>query len=156
MNTDQVPSQITTWLNKMGLNFRSIRDTIVILYTLEGNEKNFRFPVIINWGGGWIQIASLLAHHDNILPENQRELYQNLLLSNWQLKDVMYSVDPHGSVFSTNHVTYDCDFENFRSELGGVIYGVSNFFHKIGPKYGITKPPIGLKFNNSEPNHTSN
>jgi hypothetical protein len=64
----------------------------------------------------------------------------------------MYTVDPHGSIFSTNHVTSNCDFENFRSELGAVIYGVSNFFRKIGPKFGLIEPPIGIKFNDSKDN----
>lgn len=133
----------------MELTFKSLREAIVILYKFEGDKEGYQFPVIINWGGEWIQIASLLAHHDRILPDKERELYRDLLQHNWQLKDVMYSVDPHGSIFSTNHVTVACDFENFRSEFGAVVFGVSNFFRKIGPKFGLIKPPIGIKVDDS-------
>ena len=155
MNDTYTSDQIQSWLSQMELTFKSLREAIVILYKIEGDTKGSQFPVIINWGGGWIQIASLLAHSERIPPEKEKELYQDLLQHNWLLKDVMYSLDPNGSIFSTNHVDVNCNFENFRSELGAVVFGVSYFFNKIGPKFGLTKPPIGIKLDDSNESQES-
>jgi hypothetical protein len=43
MSSNHIPNQIGTWLNQMGLNFKSIRDAIVILYTLEGDKEDYKF-----------------------------------------------------------------------------------------------------------------
>jgi hypothetical protein len=130
--------RVKNWLDQMNLKFKVLHDNIVILYDVEG----VRFAVIINVMGNWIQIAASMVHADDVPKERREELLAALLKQNWELKDVTYSIDPKGSIFSQNDIPLDSNFENFKSEFGAVVYGVTHFFNEIGPKYGLKKPSI--------------
>ncbi|MFX0050677.1 MAG: YbjN domain-containing protein [Candidatus Hodarchaeota archaeon] len=136
--------KVKDWLEKMELKFKVLHDNIVILYDVEG----IRFAVIINIMGNWIQIAASMVHNDEIPKEKREEILADLLKQNWELKDVTYSIDPKGSLFSQNDIPLDSNFNNFKSEFGAVVYGVTHFFNSIGPKYGLLKPSI--KFGSEE------
>lgn len=124
------------WLDLMNLKYQVLNNNIVLLYDIEG----IRFAVNINSIGSWIQIAALIVHIDDVPKEKREELLIDLLKQNWELNDVTYSLNPKGSIFSENDILVDSNYENFKSEFGAVVYGVTHFFSKIGPKYGLTKP----------------
>ncbi|MFX0182647.1 MAG: YbjN domain-containing protein [Candidatus Hodarchaeota archaeon] len=130
--------RVKDWLNQMELKFKVLHDNIVILYDVDG----IRFAVIINVMGNWIQIAASMVHNDEIPKEKREELLADLLKQNWELHDITYSIDPKGSLFSQNDIPLNSNFENFKSEFGAVVFGVTHFFNKIGPKYGLTEPSI--------------
>jgi hypothetical protein len=130
--------RVKDWLEQMDLKFKVLHDNIVILYDVDG----VRFAVIVNVMGNWIQIAASMVHNDDIPKEKREELLADLLKQNWELKDVTYSIDPKGSLFSQNDIPLDSNFKNFKSEFGAVVFGVTHFFSKIGPKYGLLKPSI--------------
>jgi hypothetical protein len=128
--------QVKSWLDQMNLNYRVIDDKIILFYNLEG----IRFSVIITIGSKWIRIAALIIRSEDVPSQHKEQLFKELLQQNWLLNDVTYSVDPNGAVFSENDMPLGANFESFQSEFGAVIYGVTNFFVKIGPKYGLISP----------------
>lgn len=133
-------NKIQAWMKSMNLKFQIFNNNFVILYDIEG----IRFAVNVNIMGNWIQIAASIVHSTDIPIEKREDLLADLLKQNWILNDVTYSIDPNGSIFSENDIPLESNFENFRSEFGAVVCGVTNFFNSIGPKYGLNRPSESL------------
>ncbi len=125
---------VKSWLDQMNLKYSHNQEMnlFYLPYDIEGTK--FAVQIAI-FDDKWIKVAALIVQAE-MIPKG---LHKALLNANWHLFDVTYSVDDNGNVFSENDVPIDSNFENFRSEFGAVVFGVTHFFDTIAKKLNVTQ-----------------
>ncbi|MFX1513029.1 MAG: hypothetical protein ACFFCQ_10615 [Promethearchaeota archaeon] len=124
--------KVKSWLDQMELRYSHNEE--MNLFYLPYDISGTKFAVQIGvFDEKWIKIAALIVQAD-MIPKG---LLRALLNANWHLFDVTYSIDDNGNVFSENDVPVDSNFENFRSEFGAVVFGVTHFFDTIANKLNV-------------------
>ncbi|MFX0103541.1 MAG: hypothetical protein ACFFCS_28525 [Candidatus Hodarchaeota archaeon] len=154
-NIEEIKQKIIEWLVQFGISKNHIitpteqdiskapeqirpilNRTIVVPYTLKATEQGMPDLVLksqIIFDEKWIQVKLLLLSGKEI-PDNLRiVLYEKLLLANFELNEVTYSLSQGKDVYVEADMPVDSTLENFKSEYGSIEFGVDYFLHNIIP-----------------------
>ncbi len=82
----------------------------------------------------WINIKLMLMRHEEIPPNLKAILHEKLLVSNFDLNEVTYSVSQQGDVFVEADMPVNTDYVNFQSEYGSIEFGVVHFLKDVLPE----------------------
>ncbi len=108
------------------------RQQVVVPYRVTdatGNDLKLESRLVV--AGDWLKVKVLLLE-DAEIPERLRlRLYEELLLANFDLNEVTFSLSPEGDVFVEADMPLDSTYENFESEYGAVEYGIDYFLKEI-------------------------
>ncbi len=129
--------QIRTWLElmRMPYDYDEDRDLYSTIYDVEGH----RLPVIIeSTKPEWIKVRVRLGDLSMIPEESRFGVLREMLLRNYELDDVTFSLDESGVMYSENDIPRSSNLENFHSELTAVVLGALTFVREIGPKFNLS------------------
>lgn len=113
-----------------------MRDLVVVPYRFklqDSNEEIILHAQIIT-KGKWIQVKALLLESGNIAKNMREYLFRLMLVANFELNEVTYSISSDGDVFVETDMPVDTTYENFDSEYGSIEFGAHYFFTEILPK----------------------
>ena len=96
-----------------------------------------------------LEINSKIIGANEIPQELVAVVHANLLLANFNLNEVTYSIDPEGNIYSENDLPVDSDLITFKSELGAVVFGYQYFYEQLAPQIGgpiekMSKDKLGI------------
>ncbi|MHA1770463.1 MAG: hypothetical protein ACTSYL_12130 [Candidatus Thorarchaeota archaeon] len=135
--------QIHSWLKLMQLPFTY--DEITLTFKTEYNIDGKNVPIsIIPHKPDWIKVkVQVMAL--NKIPEDKRiDILKMLLVQNYVLDDVTFSMDEENIIYSENDIPRSSNLENFHSELTAVVLGALTFVKNIAPKLGIDEKDMLL------------
>ncbi|MEA2070999.1 MAG: hypothetical protein U9O98_06875 [Asgard group archaeon] len=139
--------KIKDWLEELDLKyFISEKGTEIMLpYKIE--DKTFNVRIVI--AKDWIQLFCQILPANEVPSNLITSIYANLLLANFNINEVTYSIDPEGNIYSENDLPVNTDLITFKSELGAVVFGYQYFFGELAPKIGgdveeISKKKLGI------------
>ncbi|MHA1679445.1 MAG: hypothetical protein ACTSUE_00400 [Promethearchaeota archaeon] len=126
---------------------------IVVPYTLKSKKAGVSDLVLkaqIIFDEKWIQIKLLLMGTKDMSESLQKNLFQKLLIANFELNEVTYSLSRNQDVYVEADMPADSDYENFQSEYGSVVYGIDYFLGTVLKE--LSEIEAKSTFNPSEPN----
>ena len=139
---ERISMKIRKWFTQLDLRVKVIQsqqgDIFICNFTYEGRQ----FLVQTSVKNDWINIKGLVCLGSKIPPEKREAVYQALLVANFRLNEVCFSIDPkHGNIFveSDQHVE-TATFEDFRMEFQSLPAGFAYFVKEIAPQLGIELP----------------
>lgn len=115
---------------------RFLENLLVIPYPVKipGNADDLVLEANVVFDEKWIQIKLLLIPGREIPPKLEKELYRQLLIGNFNLNEVTYSISTDGDIFVEADMPVNTSFENFESEYGSIEFGADYFLTEIIPK----------------------
>ncbi|MHA1654184.1 MAG: hypothetical protein ACTSVT_09360 [Candidatus Thorarchaeota archaeon] len=133
--------QIRTWLELMRLPYEYDEETrtYVTMYDIESRSVQV---LISPTKPEWIKVRVRLGSIDKIPEENQLPVLREMLVQNFELDDVTFSMDDNGVLYSENDIPRSSNLENFHSEMTAVVLGALTFVSEIGPKYGFDEKDL--------------
>ncbi|MHA1639082.1 MAG: hypothetical protein ACTSW0_02610, partial [Candidatus Heimdallarchaeota archaeon] len=111
------------------------------------DQRTFNVRIVI--APDWMQLFCLIMAENEIPKELVSAIHANLLLANFNLNEVTYSIDPKGNIYSENDLPVETDIVSFKSELGAVVFGYQYFYEQIATKIGgevykMAKTKLGI------------
>jgi len=133
--------QIRTWLELMRLPYEYDEETrtYVTTYDIEGRSVRV---LVSPTKPEWIKVRVRLGSIDRIPKENQLSVLREMLVQNFELDDVTFSMDDDGELYSENDIPRSSNLENFHSEMTAVVLGALTFVREIGPRYGFDEKDL--------------
>ncbi|MHA1813915.1 MAG: hypothetical protein DRO73_01315 [Candidatus Thorarchaeota archaeon] len=133
--------QIRTWLELMRLPYEYDEETRTYVTTYDIEGRSVRVLISPN-KPEWIKVRVRLGRIDKIPEENQLSVLREMLVQNFELDDVTFSMDDNGVLYSENDIPRSSNLENFHSEMTAVVLGSLTFVREIGPKYGLDEKDL--------------
>lgn len=81
----------------------------------------------------WLNIKLMLMRAEEVPDRLSRILYQKLLVANFELNEVTFSLSPSGDVFVEADMPIESNYVNFESEYGSIEFGVEYFLTEVIP-----------------------
>ncbi len=118
---------------------RYMENALVVPYTLVltppvGQALTLVFEVKLIITQKWINIKLLLMRHEEVPPNLRATLHESLLVANFLLNEVTYSISHQGDILVETDMPINTDYTNFQSEYGSVVFGAGYFLKEILPK----------------------
>ncbi len=136
--------QIHSWLKLMQLPFTYDEESLTFKteYSIDGKIV----PIsIIPHKPDWIKVKVQVMSLDKIPEAKRMSALKELLLQNFILDDVTFSMDENDVIYSENDIPRSSNLENFHSELTAVVLGALTFLRDIAPKLGVHNEDLLLK-----------
>ncbi len=116
-----------------------LQNLLIVPYPLvipkhSAGEENLELEANIVFDAKWIQVKLLLLRGSEIPKSVEKSLYRELLLGNFNLNEVTYSLSSEGDVFVEADMPVDTSYVNFESEYGSIEFGADYFLTEIIPK----------------------
>ncbi|MFW9922557.1 MAG: YbjN domain-containing protein [Candidatus Thorarchaeota archaeon] len=139
--------KVKGWLDELNLNYFISQNGTEIMLPYKIDDKTFNVRIVV--AEEWMQLFCLILQANDIPEELVAAVHANLLLANFNLNEVTFSIDPEGNIYSENDLPVDSDLVTFKSELGAVVFGYQFFYEQIAPKIGgeiekISKDKLGV------------
>ncbi|MCF2138123.1 MAG: hypothetical protein K9W43_12905 [Candidatus Thorarchaeota archaeon] len=135
--------QIHSWLKLMQLPFTYDENTLT--FKTEYNIEGKNVPIsIIPHKPDWIKVKVQVMALDKVPEEKKLDILKALLIQNYMLDDVTFSMDESCIIYSENDIPRSSNLENFHSELTAVVLGTLTFVKNIAPKFGIDEADMLL------------
>lgn len=139
--------KVKGWLDELNLKCFISPNGSEIMLPYKIDDRTFNVRIVI--APEWMQLFCQIIPANEIPEELVGAVHANLLLANFNLNEVTFSIDPEGNVYSENDLPADSDLVTFKSELGAVVFGYQHFFEQIAPKIGgviekMSKDKLGL------------
>ncbi|MHA1731198.1 MAG: hypothetical protein ACTSU5_04610 [Promethearchaeota archaeon] len=109
------------------------RNVVVVPYKIESGDEELILEAKLTTMGDWIKVKLLLLRSDEVPKAIKLDLYERLLVANFELSEVTYSLDLDGDVFVETDMPVGTTYENFESEYGSVEFGAKYFIDEILP-----------------------
>ncbi len=118
---------------------RFLENVLLVPYKLvyttpQGQTLTLVFEVKILILEKWINIKLLLMRHEEVPPNLRPVLNEGLLVANFLLNEVTYSLSRQGDIVVETDMPINTDYVNFRSEYGSIVFGTEYFLKEILPK----------------------
>ncbi|MFX0211502.1 MAG: hypothetical protein ACFFDT_36325 [Candidatus Hodarchaeota archaeon] len=133
-----VIDKVMNWLQQMGIPSNVItrvsdQPRLVFNYEIKGHPQIFQLQIVAS--NEWINAKALVAQIGSLHTEERAELFENVLIANWELNEVTYSVDPdQRNLWCETDMPADSTFDNFKVEFTSIPFGIEYFVTKIAPK----------------------
>jgi len=139
--------KVKGWLDELNLNYFVSQSGTEIMLPYKIDERTFNVRIVI--APEWMQLFCQIMTANEVPPELVSTIHANLLLGNFNLNEVTYSIDPEGNIYSENDMPVESDIITFKSELGAVVFGYQYFYEQLAPKIGgavekLSKDKLGI------------
>jgi hypothetical protein len=139
--------KVKGWLDELNLNYFVSQSGTEIMLPYKIDERTFNVRIVI--APEWMQLFCQIMVANEIPQELVSTIHANLLLANFNLNEVTFSIDPEGNVYSENDLPVESDLVTFKSELGAVVFGYQYFFEQLAPQIGgavekMSKDKLGI------------
>jgi hypothetical protein len=139
--------KVKSWLDELNLNYFVSQSGSEIMLPYKIDERTFDVRIVV--AEEWMQVFCKIIGANEIPQELVGAIHANLLLANFNLNEVTYSIDPEGNIYSENDLPVDSDLITFKSELGAVVFGYQYFYEQLAPKIGgeiekMSKDKLGI------------
>jgi hypothetical protein len=131
---NQALEKVRSWLDELELKYFTSETGKEIMLPYKIEERTFNIRIVIS--NQWIQVFCQIMAANEVPKKLAQTIHFNLLLGNYILNEVTYSVDPKGNIYAENDMPLDTDLVNFKSELGAVVFGYQYFYEQMAPKIG--------------------
>ena len=142
-----IVEKVKGWLDELNLNYFVSQNGTEIMLPYKIDERTFNVRIVV--APEWMQLFCMILAANEVPQELVGAIHANLLLANFNLNEVTYSIDPEGNIYSENDIPVDSDLVTFKSELGAVVFGYQYFYEQIAPKIGgaveqMSKEKLGI------------
>ncbi len=128
----EIIEKVAKWLEQMNLKIIRVEDESRII--LNYNITDYIFQVQLLSSESWINAKALVANTHDLSDTELLQLYRSVLVANWELNEVTFSVDPdNGNIWCETDMPVDTSFENFEVEITSIPFGIKHFLDKIAP-----------------------
>ena len=128
----EIIEKVAKWLEQMNLKIIHVEDESRII--LNYQITDYMFQVQLLSSESWINAKALVANTKDLSENELLQLYRSVLIANWELNEVTFSVDPdNGNIWCETDMPVDTTFENFQVELTSIPFGIKHFLDKIAP-----------------------
>ena len=128
----EIIEKVAKWLEQMNLKIIHVEDESRII--LNYQITDYMFQVQLLSSESWINAKALVANTKDLSETELLQLYRSVLIANWELNEVTFSVDPdNGNIWCETDMPVDTTFENFQVELTSIPFGIKHFLDKIAP-----------------------
>ena len=139
--------KVKGWLDELNLNYFVSQNGTEIMLPYKIDERTFNVRIVV--APEWMQLFCQIMVANEVPQELVSTIHANLLLANFNLNEVTYSIDPEGNIYSENDMPVESDLVTFKSELGAVVFGYQYFFEQLAPKIGgaiekMSKEKLGI------------
>ena len=139
--------KVKGWLDELNLNYFVSQNGSEIMLPYKIDERTFNVRIVV--APEWMQLFCQIMPATEVPQELVSAIHANLLLANFNLNEVTFSIDPEGNIYSENDLPVDSDLITFKSELGAVVFGYQYFFEQLAPKIGgavekMSKDKLGI------------
>ncbi|MCK5045984.1 MAG: hypothetical protein KAJ76_02345 [Candidatus Heimdallarchaeota archaeon] len=139
--------KVKGWLDELNLNYFVSQSGTEIMLPYKIDERTFNVRIVI--APEWMQLFCQIMTANEVPQELVSTVHANLLLANFNLNEVTFSIDPEGNIYSENDMPVESDLVTFKSELGAVVFGYQYFFEQLAPKIGgavekLSKEKLGI------------
>ncbi len=144
--SEEAVTKVSEFLKKMGLEYRYMDEEKIFVVPFASEKTGRKFNVLIVVRGDWVTAAAIAARREELPRDvDEKELYKLLLRLTFELSEVTFGLTEHGDivVHAESHVKA-LEFENFKVELGSVVFGMEYFTREIMPNYPRIKVPKDL------------
>ena len=133
-DVNETLEKVKGWLDELDLNYYVSQEGTEIMLPYKIDQRTFNVRIVI--APDWMQLFCLIMAENEIPKELVPAIHANLLLANFNLNEVTYSIDPKGNIYSENDLPVETDIVSFKSELGAVVFGYQYFYEQIATKIG--------------------
>ena len=142
-----IVEKVKGWLDELNLNYFVSQNGTEIMLPYKIDERTFNVRIVV--APEWMQLFCMILAANEVPQELVGAIHANLLLANFNLNEVTYSIDPEGNIYSENDIPVESDLVTFKSELGAVVFGYQYFYEQIAPKIGgaveqMSKEKLGI------------
>ncbi|MHA1879568.1 MAG: hypothetical protein ACTSYG_04150 [Candidatus Heimdallarchaeota archaeon] len=146
-DVNETLEKVKGWLDELNLNYYVSQEGTEIMLPYKIDQRTFNVRIVI--APDWMQLFCLIMAENEIPKELVSAIHANLLLANFNLNEVTYSIDPKGNIYSENDLPVETDIVSFKSELGAVVFGYQYFYEQIATKIGgevykMAKTKLGI------------
>ncbi|RLI67205.1 hypothetical protein DRO91_08450 [Candidatus Heimdallarchaeota archaeon] len=146
-DVNETLEKVKGWLDELDLNYYVSQEGTEIMLPYKIDQRTFNVRIVI--APDWMQLFCLIMAENEIPKELVPAIHANLLLANFNLNEVTYSIDPKGNIYSENDLPVETDIVSFKSELGAVVFGYQYFYEQIATKIGgevykMAKTKLGI------------
>lgn len=139
--------KVKGWLDELNLKFFVSQNGSEIMLPYKIDERTFNVRIVV--AEEWMQLFCQIMPANEVPNDLVNAIHANLLLANFNLNEVTYSIDPEGNIYSENDLPVDSDIITFKSELGAVVFGYQYFYEQLAPKIGgavekMSKDKLGI------------
>ncbi|MBN1330794.1 MAG: YbjN domain-containing protein [Candidatus Heimdallarchaeota archaeon] len=139
--------KVKSWLDELNLNYFVSQSGSEIMLPYKIDERTFNVRIVV--APEWMQLFCQIIMANEIPEDLVSVVHANLLLANFNLNEVTFSIDPEGNVYSENDLPIDADIVTFKSELGAVVFGYQYFYEQLAPQIGgaiekMSKNKLGI------------
>ena len=128
----EIIEKVAKWLEQMNLKIIRVEDESRIIVNY--NITDYVFQVQLLSSESWINAKALVANTHDLSDTELLQLYRSVLVANWELNEVTFSVDPdNGNIWCETDMPVDTSFENFEVEITSIPFGIKHFLDKIAP-----------------------
>ena len=128
----EIIEKVAKWLEQMNLKIIRVEDESRIIVNY--NISDYVFQVQLLSSERWINAKALVANTHDLSDTELLQLYRSVLVANWELNEVTFSVDPdNGNIWCETDMPVDTSFENFEVEITSIPFGIKHFLDKIAP-----------------------
>jgi hypothetical protein len=134
-------SKAKDWLKKMNLKFEELKKEKRLI--LLANYNNMKYIVQIankrnaETKKDWICTYVLLLGGESLPSDKKTALFTELLLQNYLVEDLTYSIDLNHNVYSENDSPINTNYDSFKSEFKRSVEGIKIFNEQILSKVGL-------------------
>ena len=114
-------------VDQIGINNREYEITIPIEY------EGLKFVTVLSLHPSWIFIKAKVMNLNEVPDKTKFKLFESILIANFELNAVFYSIDPEGSgIWIENDIpTKELRMENFDVNFNAIIFGIRFFVDNI-------------------------
>jgi len=139
--------KVKGWLDELNLNYFVSQNGSEIMLPYKIDDRTFNVRIVV--APEWMQLFCQVIPANEVPEELVSSIHAHLLLANFNLNEVTFSIDPEGNIYSENDLPADSDLITFKSELGAVVFGYQYFFEQLAPKIGgavekMSKEKLGI------------
>jgi hypothetical protein len=131
---EEIVEKVKSWLDELELNYFVSQSGKEIMLPYKIEDRTFNVRIVI--APEWMQIFCQILAANEVPSDLVSSVHANLLLGNFTLNEVTFSIDQEGNIYSENDLPVNTDMVTFKSELGAVVFGYQYFFEHLAPKIG--------------------
>jgi len=134
----EVIDKVMNWLQQMGIQSNILtrvpgQPKLYFNYGLKGHSQIFQLQIVAS--NDWINAKALVAQIGDLSVEERAILFEKVLIANWELNEVTFSVDPDQyNIWCETDMPADSTFDNFKVEFTSIPFGIEYFITKIAPE----------------------
>ena len=126
--------KVKGWLDELNLNYFVSQSGSEIMLPYKIDERTFNVRIVV--AAEWMQLFCQVLQANEVPQELVSAIHANLLLANFNLNEVTFSIDPEGNIYSENDIPVDADLSTSTFHIKTGEIGYQYFFEQLAPKIG--------------------